>query len=182
MASTSTLTSYPAKEFNRDTQFQPIPPSFWIATNRKAKMYSNDRTRHHPSSRRHKPSSRSITHSRSRSRSPSIHRDDGDRKRSRSHRHRDRDRDIEDSRDKKRKGHHHHHHHRSRKHEDRPADPPTAAAPQPLPFGSRQLTKRDLAHYEPVLGMYLDIQKNLILEDLSETEVKGRWKSFLGKW
>ncbi|EAW09596.1 uncharacterized protein ACLA_038060 [Aspergillus clavatus NRRL 1] len=30
--------------------------------------------------------------------------------------------------------------------------------------------------------MYLDIQKGLILEDLSEDEVKGRWKSFIRKW
>ncbi|KAK2765630.1 hypothetical protein FQN54_008484 [Arachnomyces sp. PD_36] len=141
-------------------------------------MYSHDHTHNNTGSRRHGPFSRSIT--RSRSRSPFFQKDD-DRKRSRSHRHRDRD--YEDSRDKKRKSHHHHHrshghrdHGSSRKHEERPAEP------QALPFGSRQLTKRDLAHYEPVLAMYLDIQKNLILEDLSEVEIKGRWKSFMGKW
>jgi peroxin-14 len=33
-----------------------------------------------------------------------------------------------------------------------------------------------------MFGMYLDIQKGKILEDLSEEEVKGRWKSFVGKW
>lgn len=128
-----------------------------------------DRTRHQKSSRRDKLTSRS----RSRSRSPTTFRDE-DRKRSRSHR--DRDRDQGDSRDKKRKSHHR----SSRKHEDR-ADQPEEA-PQPLPFGSRELTKRDITHYEPVLGMYLDIQKSLILEDLSEKEIKGRWKSFMGKW
>ena len=143
------------------------------------KMDTYDSTRQPPSSRRHRPSSRSIT--RSRSRSPSYH--DDDRKRSRSHRDRD------NNPERKRKSHHHHSHsrrahHSSRKHEDRPTDtkpaPPTAQ--QPLPFGSRQLTKRDLVHYEPVLGMYLDIQKNLELEDLGEDEIKGRWKSFIGKW
>lgn len=30
--------------------------------------------------------------------------------------------------------------------------------------------------------MYLDIQKGIFLEDLGEDEVKGRWKSFVGKW
>ncbi|KAI9882673.1 MAG: kinetochore-associated Ndc80 complex subunit ndc80 [Watsoniomyces obsoletus] len=30
--------------------------------------------------------------------------------------------------------------------------------------------------------MYLDIQKQLNFEELSEKEVKGRWKSFIGKW
>lgn len=30
--------------------------------------------------------------------------------------------------------------------------------------------------------MYLDIQKGIFLDDLGEDEVKGRWKSFVGKW
>lgn len=30
--------------------------------------------------------------------------------------------------------------------------------------------------------MYLDIQKGILIEDLSEEEVKGRWKSFIRKW
>jgi len=33
-----------------------------------------------------------------------------------------------------------------------------------------------------MFGLYLNIQKGKILEDLDETEAKGRWKSFLGKW
>lgn len=33
-----------------------------------------------------------------------------------------------------------------------------------------------------MFGLYLDIQKKLVLEELSEDEVKGRWKSFVGKW
>lgn len=51
-----------------------------------------------------------------------------------------------------------------------------------LPFGARPLSKRDLSAYKPLFAMYLDIQKNLDLEDLDERELKGRWKSFMGKW
>lgn len=30
--------------------------------------------------------------------------------------------------------------------------------------------------------MYLDIQKGLVIEDMDEQEVLGRWKSFIKKW
>lgn len=30
--------------------------------------------------------------------------------------------------------------------------------------------------------MYLDIQKGLVIEDMDEHEVMGRWKSFIKKW
>jgi len=30
--------------------------------------------------------------------------------------------------------------------------------------------------------LYMDIQKGKVLEEMDETEIKGRWKSFLGKW
>jgi DNA phosphorothioation-dependent restriction protein DptG len=33
-----------------------------------------------------------------------------------------------------------------------------------------------------MFAVYLDIQKQLDLEDLEENEVKGRWKSFVNKW
>ena len=33
-----------------------------------------------------------------------------------------------------------------------------------------------------MFALYLDIQKQLDIEDLSEAEVKGRWKSFVNKW
>jgi len=32
-----------------------------------------------------------------------------------------------------------------------------------------------------MLGLYLDIQKQIDIDTLDETEVKGRWKSFVGK-
>ena len=33
-----------------------------------------------------------------------------------------------------------------------------------------------------MFAMYLDIQKGILIEELKEEEVKGRWKSFTGKW
>ncbi|KIN02035.1 hypothetical protein OIDMADRAFT_121262 [Oidiodendron maius Zn] len=51
-----------------------------------------------------------------------------------------------------------------------------------LPYKSRPLTKRDYEVFKPMFALYLDIQKGKVLDDLDEVEVKGRWKSFLGKW
>jgi hypothetical protein len=45
-----------------------------------------------------------------------------------------------------------------------------------------QLSKHDWDKYKPMFALYLDIQKQLVLEDLSESEMRGRWKSFVGKW
>ncbi|KAI9655422.1 MAG: hypothetical protein M1829_000658 [Trizodia sp. TS-e1964] len=33
-----------------------------------------------------------------------------------------------------------------------------------------------------MFALYLDIQKQLILEELDPDEVRGRWKSFVGRW
>jgi len=33
-----------------------------------------------------------------------------------------------------------------------------------------------------MFALYLDIQKQLDIDTLTENEVKGRWKSFVGKW
>lgn len=33
-----------------------------------------------------------------------------------------------------------------------------------------------------MFALYLDIQKGKILEEMDETEARGRWKSFIGKW
>ena len=51
-----------------------------------------------------------------------------------------------------------------------------------LPFRARPLSKHDYAAYKPMFALYLDIQKQLVLEDLDEHETRGRWKSFIGKW
>jgi hypothetical protein len=51
-----------------------------------------------------------------------------------------------------------------------------------LPFNSRELKKRDYEAFEPLFALYLDIQKGKVLDELDEHEVRGRWKSFVGKW
>ena len=70
-----------------------------------------------------------------------------------------------------------HRHHHKRKHEA-----VEDATTMVLPYNSRLLTKRDYAVFKPMFALYLDIQKGKILQDLDEIEVKGRWKSFIGKW
>ncbi|CEL07944.1 hypothetical protein ASPCAL11098 [Aspergillus calidoustus] len=95
------------------------------------------------------------------------------------HRHRD-----DDDHDRHQR-HRHSHSHSHRRTHDRPSKSAREcepSAPIILPFNARQLGKRDLRAFEPMFAMYLDIQKGLLLEDLSEDEVKGRWKSFTGKW
>ncbi|KAF4550938.1 Hypothetical protein D9617_15g042920 [Elsinoe fawcettii] len=51
-----------------------------------------------------------------------------------------------------------------------------------LPHDAKHLTKHDLPEYRALFGTYLDLQKQLNIEDLDEQEIKGRWKSFIGKW
>ncbi|EMC92792.1 hypothetical protein BAUCODRAFT_142356 [Baudoinia panamericana UAMH 10762] len=51
-----------------------------------------------------------------------------------------------------------------------------------LPFGVHLLHKRDLSAYTALFAEYLDINKRIDIERLDEYELKGRWKSFLGKW
>ena len=58
----------------------------------------------------------------------------------------------------------------------------TSTAPVSLPLEARPLTRHDLPIYRPMFALYLDIQKHKYIEELPEDEVKGRWKSFVGKW
>lgn len=51
-----------------------------------------------------------------------------------------------------------------------------------LPFKQEPLRKRDYEEFRNVFAEYLDLQKSIQIESLSENEAKGRWKSFLGKW
>ncbi|KAL4979296.1 hypothetical protein BDW66DRAFT_111320 [Aspergillus desertorum] len=123
---------------------------------------------------------RSTSPSRTRSRSPTRshehirhHRDDYDRGRERG-----RDREL-------RHRHRHGHSHSLRRDRNRRTELEPrheTRVPLDLPFQAHELRKRDLEIYEPMFAMYLDIQKGKILENLSEEEVKGRWKSFVGKW
>jgi hypothetical protein len=73
-----------------------------------------------------------------------------------------------------------HHAHQKRKRSPEPAS--TTVVPKELPFNSRQLIKRDYETFKPMFALYLDIQKGKDLQEMDETEIKGRWKSFLGKW
>lgn len=57
-----------------------------------------------------------------------------------------------------------------------------ASGPVILPYQAPQLNKDDFATYKSMFGLYLDIQKHLFLDELPQDEVKGRWKSFIGKW
>ncbi|KAM3065120.1 hypothetical protein ACMFMG_006120 [Clarireedia jacksonii] len=66
-------------------------------------------------------------------------------------------------------------HHRSKGAND-------SIAPHSLPFNSPQLTKHDYDFYKPMFALYLDMQKGIFLDELGDTEIKGRWKSFIGKW
>ena len=80
------------------------------------------------------------------------------RSRSPTHSRRDRDRD-------------HHSRRRSR-----------SPAPVQLPLNARALVKHDLKQFKRLFALYLDIQKQIDIDELDETEIKGRWKSFMGKW
>jgi hypothetical protein len=51
-----------------------------------------------------------------------------------------------------------------------------------LPFNAKQLSKRHFEDYKPLFHSYLDIQKQINLDDIDEREAKGRWKSFTGRW
>ncbi|KAL6865785.1 hypothetical protein ACO1O0_001883 [Amphichorda felina] len=73
------------------------------------------------------------------------------------------------------------HHHSSHKHRHRERSEP-AAADVSLPFSARALKKGDLPMFRPLFAYFLSLQKQIELEDLDEREVKGRWKSFIGKW
>ncbi|KAI9771719.1 MAG: hypothetical protein M1840_001935 [Geoglossum simile] len=81
-----------------------------------------------------------------------------------------------------RKRRHHHHHGHSGSHKRRQTHLPTAAAPVALPFNAKKLSKHDLDKYKAIFGLYLDIQKQLVLEDLDKDEVRGRWKRFVDRW
>lgn len=90
---------------------------------------------------------------------------------------RDRDRDTKRhrSRSLRRHGTHlsglHSSHHRS-----------SQSKPVRLPFNQRELHRRHLERYTNLFADYLDLQKGHDIADLSEDEVKGRWKSFMNKW
>ena len=52
----------------------------------------------------------------------------------------------------------------------------------PLPLQASKLNRHDFGTFKPMFELYLDIQKQKVLDELPDYEVKGRWKSFVGKW
>ncbi|KAF3036029.1 hypothetical protein E8E12_002228 [Didymella heteroderae] len=71
------------------------------------------------------------------------------------------------------KKHRSHRSHRSR-------SPPAKAVK--LPYSAKPLSKHDFDAYKPLFQSYLDIQKQIKLDELDEREARGRWKSFVSKW
>ncbi|KAF1828537.1 hypothetical protein BDW02DRAFT_574794 [Decorospora gaudefroyi] len=70
-----------------------------------------------------------------------------------------------------------HRHKRRRSRSRSPAPKPVA-----LSYKAKPLSKRHFEEYRPLFQSYLDIQKQIQLDDLDEREVKGRWKSFTSRW
>ncbi|KAF2024477.1 hypothetical protein EK21DRAFT_16945, partial [Setomelanomma holmii] len=68
--------------------------------------------------------------------------------------------------------------HRHKRHRSRSP----SAKPVALPYKAKALSKRQYEDYKPLFQSYLDIQKNIQLDDLDEREAKGRWKSFVSRW
>ncbi|KAL7938538.1 hypothetical protein V8C35DRAFT_81246 [Trichoderma chlorosporum] len=58
----------------------------------------------------------------------------------------------------------------------------TSQAAVELPYGARYLSKDDLRSFEALFGEYLSLQKQRNIEDMDDREIRGRWKSFVGKW
>ncbi|KAF1942743.1 hypothetical protein EJ02DRAFT_454045 [Clathrospora elynae] len=54
--------------------------------------------------------------------------------------------------------------------------------PVALPYKAKPLSKRHFDDYKPLFQSYLDIQKQIQLDDLDDREAKGRWKSFTSRW
>ncbi|KAI0113033.1 hypothetical protein F4814DRAFT_420362 [Daldinia grandis] len=79
-----------------------------------------------------------------------------------------------------RRRHHTPDHHRHHKHR-RSLTPPTRTQSE-LPLGARPLVRSDLKTFKPLFAQYLEVQKRKDIAALDEREIRGRWKSFVGKW
>ncbi|KAK8034631.1 grisea protein [Apiospora rasikravindrae] len=128
---------------------------------------------------------RKRTPSRSPSREIRRRRADDSKERRSHHAHNDtRDRDPHSPSASGRHHHHHHHHRSSHRHHKQRTSSTRAprVVPTELPYSSRPLSKADYDTFLPLLARYLDIQKGKDIHELDEREVRGRWKSFVGKW
>ncbi|OLN85174.1 hypothetical protein CCHL11_06316 [Colletotrichum chlorophyti] len=130
--------------------------------------------------RRERTQSPSRNRTRSRSRSPRRRRDEtrqrspvgeaGQRREGRKSAEREHER-----------GHHHRRHHRRRNSHGEAGRGRKEVAVS-LPYDARTLSKSELGVFRPLLAYYLDLQKQKDIRDMDEREVRGRWKSFVGKW
>ncbi|KAL7622163.1 hypothetical protein AAE478_007665 [Parahypoxylon ruwenzoriense] len=79
---------------------------------------------------------------------------------------------------------HHRNHHRHRHHHNkhRRSSTHSPGTPDELPFGARFLVRSDLGVFKPLFAHYLEVQKDKDIATLDEREIRGRWKSFVGKW
>lgn len=114
---------------------------------------------------------------RSRSRSP---------RRSRPKSYDERDRSNSPS-SRTRRHHHHRHHHGKHRETATPLTnlipaPVVPAAPIILPLRASPLTKRHYTTHLALFAMYLDVQKQLDISTLPESERRGRWKRFVARW
>ncbi|KAI0968242.1 hypothetical protein F4678DRAFT_443736 [Xylaria arbuscula] len=74
-----------------------------------------------------------------------------------------------------------HHRHRAAK-ASRPDHRHHQPSPE-LPFDARPLSRStDFTAFQPLFARYLDVQKQIDIARLDEREIRGRWKSFVGKW
>jgi len=85
-------------------------------------------------------------------------------------------RDHDSRRSRSPHGNHSQHRHKRR----RTRSPPAKAVA--LPYNAKKLSRRHFDDYRPLFQSYLDIQKQLQLDDLDEREAKGRWKGFISRW
>ncbi|KAI0408432.1 hypothetical protein F4802DRAFT_618594 [Xylaria palmicola] len=84
-----------------------------------------------------------------------------------------------DRRDSTHLAHRGHHRHRPR----HASSTATRAHAAELPCGARALSRSaDFDAFRPLFASYLDIQKQMDITSLDDREVRGRWKSFVGKW
>lgn len=59
---------------------------------------------------------------------------------------------------------------------------PRKVAKVALPSRAQPLHKDDYQEYRPLFALYLDVQKSLDFDELTDHEARGRWKSFMKKW
>ena len=57
-----------------------------------------------------------------------------------------------------------------------------SSLPVLLPENAPYISKHDYQTHRPIFALYLEVQKQLDINDITDREMKGRWKRFVGKW